>query len=766
MSSTTVPQTIGFTVSSNFITSPAQIPGLGLWIDAADSNTVGLTGGSNIISVRDKSSNAYLFSNASGFTYNVVKFNGTYPSFYTPTTVTGYNLGSNTSATYTQPLTVFAVGQLASTNGVFFDGTNATNRIVIFGQSGIIFAGSQIAGTANLANNYILTTRFNTTTSFSAVYGSNYLTNVNVGGNTLASGVLLGTLYNYTFNYTGHFCELLIYRGTLTTTQQQQVEGYLAWKWGLQSNLPTSHYQQNSNIPGIVAPLPVVTQINLLPGSNFITSPAQVPGLQMWLDANDTSTLFQDSNATIPASNGSAVILWRDKSINSNHFYNTPVATNSSNPTLVSGQGVFFLPRNLSNCDIMTSSNPVAFSSSVTSIFLVIATSTNGQWLTLGNNSTDFSLRQNFSFNPNDVFFNRPTYVNGRLSTSFAAMGGNSSYFILDGVVNTLTTSNYSTRIQFNTTFLNRGARMFIQSLLIYSNVLTLTQRQQIQGWLAWNYASNNNLTQGHPYQYQSNFPGYGAVKQIPAVAPQFTFSPTTWLPNAFANLAVWFDASDSSVQRTGNVVTQWNDKSTNNVIARASNSPTIASNFLNNLNVVQLNSNSSQFFSCSNNTMNITTQDFAIFALVNIPNTQSTAIVSKGYTGAGTDRGYWLFTNFFQYRLANTVATANFTILSNNWVIISAMGYRTGSFTPAYLNGSLGGFQAFTSSQVIDNTSNFFIGRSEVGSYYNGYIAEIIGYNNTITQAQRQQVEGYLAWKWGLTSNLPIFHNSRWVPP
>jgi hypothetical protein len=27
----------------------------------------------------------------------------------------------------------------------------------------------------------------------------------------------------------------------LTTTQRQQVEGYLAWKWGLQTALPTTH---------------------------------------------------------------------------------------------------------------------------------------------------------------------------------------------------------------------------------------------------------------------------------------------------------------------------------------------------------------------------------------------------------------------------------------------------------------------------------------------------------------------------------------------
>jgi hypothetical protein len=34
--------------------------------------------------------------------------------------------------------------------------------------------------------------------------------------------------------------EIVIYNQVLSTAQRQQVEGYLAWKWGLQANLPTS----------------------------------------------------------------------------------------------------------------------------------------------------------------------------------------------------------------------------------------------------------------------------------------------------------------------------------------------------------------------------------------------------------------------------------------------------------------------------------------------------------------------------------------------
>jgi hypothetical protein len=38
----------------------------------------------------------------------------------------------------------------------------------------------------------------------------------------------------------GNIAEVIVYTTSLTTTQRQQVEGYLAWKWGLQANLPAS----------------------------------------------------------------------------------------------------------------------------------------------------------------------------------------------------------------------------------------------------------------------------------------------------------------------------------------------------------------------------------------------------------------------------------------------------------------------------------------------------------------------------------------------
>jgi hypothetical protein len=68
----------------------------------------------------------------------------------------------------------------------------------------------------------------------------------------------IGNLFNQSTNiltvgsyfpdkYVGSIHELIFYDNRLPFTDYQRVEGYLAWKWGIQSNLPTYHpYYSNA----------------------------------------------------------------------------------------------------------------------------------------------------------------------------------------------------------------------------------------------------------------------------------------------------------------------------------------------------------------------------------------------------------------------------------------------------------------------------------------------------------------------------------------
>ena len=61
-----------------------------------------------------------------------------------------------------------------------------------------------------------------------------------VGANFF-TGSATYTISRSTFGGTWELGEMLLFNTNLTTTQRQQIEGYLAWKWGLQSNLPVGH---------------------------------------------------------------------------------------------------------------------------------------------------------------------------------------------------------------------------------------------------------------------------------------------------------------------------------------------------------------------------------------------------------------------------------------------------------------------------------------------------------------------------------------------
>jgi len=51
-------------------------------------------------------------------------------------------------------------------------------------------------------------------------------------------------------------------------------------------------------------------------------------------------------------------------------------------------------------------------------------------------------------------------------------------------------------------------------------------------------------------------------------------------------------------------------------------------------------------------------------------------------------------------------------------------------------------------------------------GRYFDGKISELIIVPSVATTQDRQLIEGYLAHKWGLTSNLPVDHPYKSVVP
>ena len=79
--------------------------------------------------------------------------------------------------------------------------------------------------------------------------------------------------------------EILMYNSTIDTTRQQVIEGYLAWKWGLQNSLDSGHnwYGLRSNPTGLTPPTSPFSQL---------LAPTDIPNCKIWLDGGDNTSIY------------------------------------------------------------------------------------------------------------------------------------------------------------------------------------------------------------------------------------------------------------------------------------------------------------------------------------------------------------------------------------------------------------------------------------------------------------------------------------------
>ena len=291
--------------------TPAQLPSE-LWIDFSDTSTLfdATTGGSNVTNgvgiarAEDKSGNGRNFTQGTA---------GSRPSWTSGVQnslgiarhdggdwLTSVDASSVWNFLHSGDSTVFVVNKngtsanpVAAYAWLGTNGGSSGNRGVAFLYddrnilTGLtdcfnctISAGSGIISysAVNIGNTYI-ETEFRdiiTPNAFglfsiksdptNATVGSRIKISVNggslVGNNTRTGGITasnatytlqIGSLGNNGVPLVGDYCELLIFDSLLSDTDRQKVEGYLAWKWGLEANLPAGHPYENA-APTIQSP--------------------------------------------------------------------------------------------------------------------------------------------------------------------------------------------------------------------------------------------------------------------------------------------------------------------------------------------------------------------------------------------------------------------------------------------------------------------------------------------------------------------------------
>jgi hypothetical protein len=154
----------------------------------------------------------------------------------------GSNLMSTAAFALNQPTTLCIVGQANNSGyGTFVDGlAPATRQLASNGSTTYYaYAGAGITQTvSNMANFALIDAVFNGAGSLVSYNGIPVTGNA---GTANASGLSIGAQPGGSFGLNGYQCEILLFGSALSTSDLQLVQGYRAWRWALQSQLPPGH---------------------------------------------------------------------------------------------------------------------------------------------------------------------------------------------------------------------------------------------------------------------------------------------------------------------------------------------------------------------------------------------------------------------------------------------------------------------------------------------------------------------------------------------
>ena len=572
-----------------------SIPGCQVWFDGADTSTI--TGSSTVTAWKDKSINGW----------NATTLIGTAP---TNTTVNGNNAVSfaassaltvsNVTFSSVQSRAIFVVYRVVTSGSYIswfstqgpgsINNQGGHNNLVLPTGGGGPYLQSYAVGGAvqGMGADPAVSTIGTTAVAcmiHSAVSTSNNVVTLNgtsyaLTTNTLASGYGSGTVTYYIGNaYPQAYilCEYILYQEEFTVAQRQQVEGYLAHKWGIQTSVPVTHpfYSLKPHLR--------------------VFQPTDISNCELWFDGADFKTMFQNTAGTTPVTAGSqSVACWKDK-VRNLSVTDTGISGRASvAPTSISTGGLFF--SNVDPAPTSSTRSLGAFSSgatnqtaflfrmptkSMTMFTVCLPLSNNGYrriclmgsyplsggppnfligpqmgvseggsilddlnagmsaWAQQLDTTTGYSTSTVLRIDSLTVDTTGSWFTNGTANTpttNTSYTSSNTNY-----PVNFLYFAGYSSTID--------GGRSFngnIYEFLLYSKVLTRSERQQVEGYLAYKWGIASPLPATHPFK---TFPSSSLAQTIvPGTIATVTLSSLsgsggtiTWLTSTNAVSYKWY---------------------------------------------------------------------------------------------------------------------------------------------------------------------------------------------------------------------------------
>jgi len=246
------------------------------------------------------------------------------------------------------------------------------------------------------------------------------------------------------------------------------------------------------------------------------------------------------------------------------------------------------------------------------------------------------------------------------------------------------------------------------------------------------------------------------------------------WTP-ALAGTALWLDAADPSViTTTSGAVSQLRDKSgfgRHVSQSTGANRPGLAT--FNGLNALNLDGANDTLDSATSITSGTYAGPFNVFYAASRNNAAGGTILAERTTNLVASSSFfkaaavnYISSDGLDAASNNTISDSTYDALASGGGIVSHQ-HVAGARDNLWLNGQSQPVIAGTASNIT-GAAGFRIGAREgtTGFRWSGLIGEVVVTLNTLTADDRQRIEGYLAWKWGLRNILVATHRYRNRPP
>lgn len=240
------------------------------------------------------------------------------------------------------------------------------------------------------------------------------------------------------------------------------------------------------------------------------------------------------------------------------------------------------------------------------------------------------------------------------------------------------------------------------------------------------------------------------------------------WTPDQLST-ALWLDAADAStITLNGSNVSQWSDKSGNGrhvVQGSATLQPVYVTTATNGKPAVRFDGSNDIFNAVSPSNWwlsAIGAGEFSLFHLFRSSN-PGFGISVNGLNGGGGIPRLYMLASGLSY---NTLSTRpnnspNYTINSVAFIQFSHDGVETPS-----VRMNAGTELTATQAAIAPTLGNFSFPFVISGAPTAGDSSEIVVVAGNLSSLDRQKMEGYLAWKWGIVANLPSDHPYKTFPP